>query len=118
MSDSVTPVLNYSQNEWYSGSFFDHIHPDDIEKVREQLSTQEPANSGRILDLKTGTVKKEGHQCKSDIISQRSNVCYKSLFLPISSSINEIMYGLEERLHLSDANRPRDARVDGAGSSQ
>ncbi|KAL1401936.1 hypothetical protein pipiens_006302, partial [Culex pipiens pipiens] len=46
VSDSVTPVLNYTQNEWYSGSFFDHIHPDDIEKVREQLSTQEPANSG------------------------------------------------------------------------
>ena len=67
VSDSVTPVLNYSQNEWYSGSLFDHIHPDDIEKVREQLSTQEPVNSGRILDLKTGTVKKEGHQCMYQI---------------------------------------------------
>jgi len=44
---------------------FDHLHPEDVEKVREQLSTQEPQNSGRILDLKTGTVKKEGHQCKS-----------------------------------------------------
>jgi hypothetical protein len=32
--------------------------------VREQLSTQEPQNTGRILDLKTGTVKKEGHQCE------------------------------------------------------
>jgi aryl hydrocarbon receptor nuclear translocator len=28
------------------------------------LSTQEPQNTGRILDLKTGTVKKEGHQCE------------------------------------------------------
>jgi len=46
---------------------FDHLHPEDVEKVREQLSTQEPQNSGRILDLKTGTVKKEGHQCKSII---------------------------------------------------
>lgn len=43
---------------------FDHLHPEDVDKVREQLSTQEPQNSGRILDLKTGTVKKEGHQCK------------------------------------------------------
>ena len=55
-------ILN-SQNEWLSArSLFDFLHPEDIEKVREQLSTQEPQNSGRILDLKTGTVKKEGHQ--------------------------------------------------------
>lgn len=64
MSDSVTPVLNHSQNDWYGSCFFDNLHPDDRDKVREQLSTQEPQNTGRILDLKTGTVKKEGHQCK------------------------------------------------------
>ena len=64
VSDSVTPVLNHSQNDWYGSCFFDNLHPDDREKVREQLSTQEPQNTGRILDLKTGTVKKEGHQCK------------------------------------------------------
>ncbi|XP_055598663.1 aryl hydrocarbon receptor nuclear translocator homolog isoform X2 [Uranotaenia lowii] len=77
VSDSVTPVLNYTQNEWYSGSLFDHIHPEDIEKVREQLSTQEPANSGRILDLKTGTVKKEGHQSSMRLCmgSRRGFIC-------------------------------------------
>lgn len=64
VSDSVQPVLNHSQNDWYGSCFYDSLHPDDIEKVREQLSTQEPQNTGRILDLKTGTVKKEGHQCK------------------------------------------------------
>lgn len=53
------------QNDWLGTSMFDHLHPEDVEKVREQLSTQEPQNSGRILDLKTGTVKKEGHQCTS-----------------------------------------------------
>lgn len=66
VSDSVTPVLNHSQNDWYGSSFFENLHPDDREKVREQLSTQEPQNTGRILDLKTGTVKKEGHQCEYD----------------------------------------------------
>lgn len=64
VSDSVNPVLNCSQNEWYGSCVYDNIHPEDIEKVREQLSTHEPQNTGRILDLKTGTVKKEGHQCK------------------------------------------------------
>jgi len=61
VSDSVSPVLNHSQNDFYSSTIYKLLHPDDIEKVREQLSTQD-SNSGRILDLKTGTVKKEGHQ--------------------------------------------------------
>jgi len=52
------------QSEWFGSCIFDHLHSEDVEKVREQLSTQEPQNTGRILDLKTGTVKKEGHQCK------------------------------------------------------
>jgi PAS domain S-box-containing protein len=62
VSDSVTPVLSYSQSEWYGRSLYELIHPDDVEKLREQLSTNEAQNTGRILDLKTGTVKKEGHQ--------------------------------------------------------
>ncbi|KAK2151432.1 hypothetical protein LSH36_363g01010 [Paralvinella palmiformis] len=64
VSDSVTPVLNQSQSDWFGNSLYDLIHPDDVDKLREQLSTAESQNTGRILDLKTGTVKKEGHQCK------------------------------------------------------
>ncbi|XP_026816126.1 aryl hydrocarbon receptor nuclear translocator homolog isoform X2 [Rhopalosiphum maidis] len=77
VSDSVAPVLNYSQNDWLGTSMFDHLHPEDVEKVREQLSTQEPQNSGRILDLKTGTVKKEGHQSSMRLCmgSRRGFIC-------------------------------------------
>lgn len=77
VSDSVTPVLNHTQNDWYGSCFFENIHPDDREKVREQLSTQEPQNSGRILDLKTGTVKKEGHQSSMRLMmgSRRGFIC-------------------------------------------
>jgi aryl hydrocarbon receptor nuclear translocator len=77
VSDSVTPVLNHSQNDWYGTSLFDMVHPEDTEKVREQLSTQEPQNSGRILDLKTGTVKKEGHQSSMRLCmgSRRGFIC-------------------------------------------
>lgn len=77
VSDSVTPVLNQSQNDWYGTSLYDNIHRDDREKVREQLSTQEPQNSGRILDLKTGTVKKEGHQSSMRLMmgSRRGFIC-------------------------------------------
>jgi hypothetical protein len=45
----------------------DFVHPDDVEKVREQLNLQPQDGSpngsgnGRVLDLRTGTVKKDGH---------------------------------------------------------
>ncbi|KAF3839703.1 hypothetical protein F7725_018420 [Dissostichus mawsoni] len=60
VSDSLTPVLNQAQSEWLGSSLYDQLHPDDTEKLREQLSTAENNNTGRMLDLKTGTVKKEG----------------------------------------------------------
>ncbi|KAL0901554.1 hypothetical protein ABMA27_006780 [Loxostege sticticalis] len=77
VSDSIAPVLNYSQGDWYSSCLYDQVHPDDVEKVREQLSTQEPQNTGRILDLKTGTVKKEGHQSSMRQVmgSRRGFIC-------------------------------------------
>nr|CAD7196544.1 unnamed protein product [Timema douglasi] len=77
VSDSVAPVLNQPQSEWYGSCIYDNIHGDDVEKVREQLSTQEPQNTGRILDLKTGTVKKEGHQSSMRLCmgSRRGFIC-------------------------------------------
>lgn len=62
--DKRVKIIPPLQSDWFGSSVYEHVHPEDVEKVREQLSTQEPANQGRILDLKTGTVKKEGHQCK------------------------------------------------------
>ncbi|KAG8228814.1 hypothetical protein J437_LFUL008310 [Ladona fulva] len=77
VSDSVSPVLNQAQSDWFGSCIFDHLHPEDVEKVREQLSTQEPQNTGRILDLKTGTVKKEGHQSSMRLCmgSRRGFIC-------------------------------------------
>lgn len=77
VSDSVAPVLNYTQSDWYGSCMYDNIHPEDVEKVREQLSTQEPQNTGRILDLKTGTVKREGHQASMRLCmgSRRGFIC-------------------------------------------
>uniref|UniRef100_A0A670ZFM2 Aryl hydrocarbon receptor nuclear translocator n=1 Tax=Pseudonaja textilis TaxID=8673 RepID=A0A670ZFM2_PSETE len=76
VSDSVTPVLNQPQSEWFGSTLYDQVHPDDVEKLREQLSTSENALSGRILDLKTGTVKKEGQQSMRMCMgSRRSFIC-------------------------------------------
>lgn len=77
VSDSIVPVLHQSQGDWFGNCLFDLIHPDDVEKVREQLSTTESQNTGRILDLKTGTVKKEGHQSSMRLCmgSRRGFIC-------------------------------------------
>lgn len=56
VSDSVTPVLNQSQTEFFNSCIYDLVHAEDVEKVREQLSTQESPNSGRILDLKSNQI--------------------------------------------------------------
>ncbi|OXB72322.1 UNVERIFIED_CONTAM: hypothetical protein H355_015621 [Colinus virginianus] len=98
VSDSVTPVLNQAQSEWFGSTLYDQVHPDDVGKLREQLSTSEnaltegtkpwclsskdpaappeSASKGRILDLKTGTVKKEGQQSMRMCMgSRRSFIC-------------------------------------------
>ncbi|XP_041639617.1 aryl hydrocarbon receptor nuclear translocator 2 isoform X1 [Cheilinus undulatus] len=77
VSDSVTPVLNHPQSEWFGSTLYEQVHPDDVEKLREQLSTSENSMTGRILDLKTGTVKKEGQQSSMRMCmgSRRSFIC-------------------------------------------
>ncbi|XP_053287948.1 aryl hydrocarbon receptor nuclear translocator isoform X4 [Pleuronectes platessa] len=77
VSDSVTPVLNQSQSEWLGSSLYDQLHQDDTEKLREQLSTAENNNTGRMLDLKTGTVKKEGQpsSARMSMGARRSFIC-------------------------------------------
>ncbi|XP_059196018.1 aryl hydrocarbon receptor nuclear translocator isoform X4 [Centropristis striata] len=77
VSDSLTPVLNQAQSEWLGSSLYDQLHPDDTEKLREQLSTAENNNTGRMLDLKTGTVKKEGQQssARMGMGARRSFIC-------------------------------------------
>lgn len=77
VSDSVTPVLNHTQYEFQNSSLYDWVHPDDIEKVREQLSTQDMSSSSRILDMKSGTVKKESNQSAMRLCvgSRRGFIC-------------------------------------------
>ncbi|KAM4601100.1 aryl hydrocarbon receptor nuclear translocator isoform 2-T2 [Polymixia lowei] len=77
VSDSLTPVLNQSQSEWLGSSLYDQLHPDDADKLREQLSTADNNTTGRMLDLKTGTVKKEGQQSsvRMTMGARRSFIC-------------------------------------------
>lgn len=53
VSHSLTPVLNQSQSEWLGSSLYDQLHPDDTEKLREQLSTAENSNTGTMPNIDT-----------------------------------------------------------------
>lgn len=92
VSDSVGPVLGHAQADWFNASLYDLVHPDDIEKIREQLATQDSSSPGRILDLKTGTVKKEGHQSSMRLCmgSRRGFICRMKVGdSPLMSSAHE-----------------------------
>lgn len=53
VSDSVTPVLNQPQSDWFGSTLYDQVHPDDVDKLREQLSTSENALTGmQQVDVK------------------------------------------------------------------
>ncbi|KAI3380473.1 hypothetical protein SNEBB_008892 [Seison nebaliae] len=96
VSDAVMAVLNIAPSEWYSSNFFQLIHPKDREKVREQFCHDALTNNsnnnnnnqnqnnnssnncqGRVLDMKSGTVKKEAHSSSMKICmgSRRNFVC-------------------------------------------
>lgn len=75
VSDSVTPVLNQPQSEWFGSTLYDQVHPDDVGKLREQLSTSENALTGNAA---RGGRAGEGRAKASEGLGLKPSLCRRN----------------------------------------